>query len=73
MLAWPLPQASSLTYYLILYAEDNVTQHMELLLQGLYKATQDEEEQVVQQVLVCLVLFLKGNSPNVLKRDAYAR
>ena len=44
-------QASSLVYYLLLYAEDNTTQHMEILLQGLYKSSQDENEQVVKQVI----------------------
>ena len=46
-----LRQASSLVYFLLLYAEDNTTQHMEILLQGLYKASQDENEQVVKQVI----------------------
>ena len=45
-----LPQASSLVYFLLFYAEDHTTQHMETLLQGLYKASQDENEQVVRQV-----------------------
>lgn len=44
-------KASSLVYFLLLYAEDNTTQHMEILLQGLYKASQDENEQVVKQVV----------------------
>ena len=35
---------------MLFYAEDHTTQHMETLLQGLYKASQDENEQVVKQV-----------------------
>ncbi|CAH3109869.1 unnamed protein product [Porites lobata] len=44
-------KASSLVYFLLFYAEDHTTQHMETLLQGLYKASQDENEQVVKQVV----------------------
>ena len=46
-----LLQASSLVYFLLFYAEDYVTQHMEILLQGLYKASQDDSEEVVKQVM----------------------
>ncbi|KAK2567034.1 Dynein axonemal assembly factor 5 [Acropora cervicornis] len=44
-------KASSLVYFLLFYAEDYVTQHMEILLQGLYKASQDDSEEVVKQVV----------------------
>ena len=49
-----LLQASSLVYFLLFYAEDYVTQHMEILLQGLYKASQDDSEEVVKQVVFLL-------------------
>jgi dynein assembly factor 5 len=44
-------KASALIYHLLFYAEDNTTQHMEMLLNGLYKSCQDEEKTVVNQVL----------------------
>lgn len=44
-------KASSLVNFLLFYAEDNTTQHMEILLQGLYRASQDENEQVVKEVV----------------------
>ena len=51
LLLW---KASSLVYFLLFYAEDYVTQHMEILLQGLYKASQDDSEEVVKQVVFLL-------------------
>ncbi|XP_031556171.1 dynein assembly factor 5, axonemal-like [Actinia tenebrosa] len=44
-------KASALVYNLLFYAEDNTTQHMEVLLNGLYKGCQDEEKEVVSQVI----------------------
>ncbi|XP_068729927.1 dynein axonemal assembly factor 5-like [Montipora capricornis] len=45
-------KASSLVYFLLFYAEDYTTQHMEILLQGLYKASQDDNDEVVKQVVL---------------------
>lgn len=39
-------KASQLLHHLVFYAEDYVTMHLEPLLQGLYKATRDDEERV---------------------------
>ena len=35
---------------MVLYCEDYITMHMESLSQGLYKAAQDEEREVVEKV-----------------------
>lgn len=43
-------KSASLLYTLLINCEDYVTQHMEILLSGLYKASMDEEKQVVADV-----------------------
>ncbi|KAK3735234.1 hypothetical protein QZH41_008428, partial [Actinostola sp. cb2023] len=43
--------SAALVFHLLFYAEDNTMQHMELLLNGLYKGCQDEEQEVVNQVI----------------------
>ncbi|XP_070579266.1 dynein axonemal assembly factor 5-like [Ptychodera flava] len=50
---WTAPNrimASKLLYTILLNAEDHVTQHMQALLTGMYKACGDEEAEVVQRV-----------------------
>lgn len=50
---WVAPtrvKSAALLYVLVLNAEDYTTQHMQLLLNGMYKACCDEEAQVVTDV-----------------------
>ncbi|KAL5019260.1 hypothetical protein ScPMuIL_004982 [Solemya velum] len=50
---WVAPtrvKSSALLYVLILNAEDYTTQHMQLLLNGMYKACCDEETQAVKDI-----------------------
>ena len=48
-------QAASLLYYMLYYAEDNATQHIEALLGGLYKGCRDEESGVIKEVIYVLL------------------
>ena len=50
---WVTPtriKCSELLYTLIINEEENITQHMEKVLAGMYKACADEEKQVVEYV-----------------------
>jgi len=44
-------KSASLLYHMVFYAEDYITMNMELLLQGLYRAAQDENPRVEEKVL----------------------
>ena len=43
-------KSAALLYQLLLNEEDNVTQHLQKTLNGMYKACHDEEEKVVTYV-----------------------
>jgi dynein assembly factor 5 len=43
-------KSAALLYWLLLNAEDYVTQHMAVLTSGMYRACVDEEAQVVKDV-----------------------
>ena len=43
-------KSAQLLYVLMINEEDNVTQHLEKVLSGMYKAASDEEKQVVKYV-----------------------
>ena len=45
-------KCSQLLYTLIINEEENVTQHMEKVLSGMYKACSDEEKEVVVYVSI---------------------
>jgi dynein assembly factor 5 len=45
-------KAVSLLEILLIHGEDNSTQHLEMLLHGLYKACIDDEQEVVKKVAV---------------------
>ena len=50
-------KCAQLLYILIINDEENVTQHMEKLLTGLYKACADQEKQVVEYVSLAKYIF----------------
>ena len=45
-------KSAALLYWLLLNAEDYVTQHMAVLTSGMYRACVDEEAQVVKDVRI---------------------
>ena len=57
---------------MLFYAEDHTTQHMETLLQGLYKASQDENEQVVKQVTPYILQSANFHYKSKLKQKELA-
>ncbi|XP_065647436.1 dynein axonemal assembly factor 5 isoform X2 [Hydra vulgaris] len=58
-------KAANLLYHLVLYCEDHITMSMELLSNGLYSASQDDEKQVVYQVSRVAELVGKFVEPSV--------
>eukprot|EP00111_Clytia_hemisphaerica_P003015 TCONS_00008591-protein len=44
-------KSASLLYHMVYFCEDHVTMNIELLSQGLYRAAEDDEKEVVQHVL----------------------
>lgn len=45
-------KSAALLYHLLLNGEEYITQHMELLTNGMYRACADEEKDVVRDVSV---------------------
>lgn len=48
-------KSAGLLYYLLLNCEEYITQHMELLTSGMYKACADDEQSVVKDVSIIIV------------------
>lgn len=51
-------KSAGLLYYILLNGEEYITQHMELLTSGMYKACSDEEQSVVKDVCMFCWLIL---------------
>jgi len=51
-------KASQLLYSLILNAETNITHHLEKILDGMYRASGDEDERVVHNVSCPHTLYI---------------
>ena len=62
-------KSAGLLYYLLLNGEDYITQHMEILTTGMFRACSDDEKEVVRDVrnlkrLVGCSLILMGTTIN---------
>ena len=63
-------KSAQLLYSLLLYEEDNVTQHLGKVLTGLYKAAGDEEKEVVLYVsFLNYLLTLSRSTLKYIKHD----
>lgn len=47
-------KSAALLYHLLLNGEEYITQHMEVLTSGMYRACADEEKEVVRDVRSCI-------------------